>query len=63
MYNIGAPGRIRTCDLELRSLLLYPAELPGPIYPKLNPLNLGTPGIWCGMAESNRRPQFGKLIY
>ena len=29
--NIGAPGRIRTCDLELRSLLLYPAELPGHI--------------------------------
>lgn len=26
---IGAPGRIRTYDLELRSLLLYPAELPG----------------------------------
>jgi hypothetical protein len=25
----GTPGRIRTCDLELRSLLLYPTELPG----------------------------------
>ena len=25
----GTPGRIRTYDLELRSLLLYPAELPG----------------------------------
>jgi hypothetical protein len=23
----GAPGRIRTCDLKIRSLLLYPAEL------------------------------------
>src|SRR5690606_34455395 len=23
----GAPGRIRTCDLQIRSLLLYPAEL------------------------------------
>ncbi|VXC20186.1 conserved hypothetical protein [Aeromicrobium sp. 9AM] len=22
-----APGRIRTCDLEIRRLLLYPAEL------------------------------------
>jgi hypothetical protein len=29
----GAPGRIRTCDLELRSLLLYPTELPGPNCP------------------------------
>ena len=26
----GGPGRIRTYDLELRSLLLYPTELPGP---------------------------------
>jgi hypothetical protein len=26
---LGTPGRIRTCDLELRSLLLYPTELPG----------------------------------
>ena len=25
----GAPGGIRTPDLELRSLLLYPTELPG----------------------------------
>jgi hypothetical protein len=25
----GAPGRIRTCDLEIRRLLLYPAELRG----------------------------------
>ena len=23
----GAPGRTRTCDLEIRRLLLYPAEL------------------------------------
>ncbi len=29
MYGFGAPSRIRTCDLELRSLLLYPAELSG----------------------------------
>ena len=26
----GAPGRIRTCDLRIRSPLLYPAELRGP---------------------------------
>ena len=25
--EIGAPGRIRTCDLKIRSLLLYPTEL------------------------------------
>ena len=27
---LGAPGRTRTCDLEIRRLLLYPAELRGP---------------------------------
>ena len=26
-----APGRTRTCDLEIRRLLLYPAELRGPM--------------------------------
>ena len=27
MSGFGTPGRIRTCDLEIRSLPLYPAEL------------------------------------
>jgi hypothetical protein len=27
MYWDGTPGRIRTCDLRIRSPLLYPAEL------------------------------------
>ena len=26
--NIGAPGKIRTPDPQIRSLVLYPAELP-----------------------------------
>lgn len=26
----GTPGRIRTCDLRIRSPLLYPAELQAP---------------------------------
>ena len=26
-WKTGAPGRIRTCDLKLRRLVLYPAEL------------------------------------
>ncbi len=29
MMIFGTPGRVRTCDLRLRSPLLYPAELPG----------------------------------
>ncbi len=28
---IGAPGRIRTPDPQIRSLVLYPAELPAPV--------------------------------
>ena len=28
-YGESTPDRIRTCDLQLRRLLLYPAELPG----------------------------------
>ena len=28
----GAPGRIRTCDLRIRSPLLYPAELQALFY-------------------------------
>src|SRR5690625_4269106 len=30
-FLIDVPGRIRTCDLQLRRLLLYPAELLGQI--------------------------------
>ena len=29
--KICTPNRIRTCDLRIRSALLYPAELPGQI--------------------------------
>ncbi len=28
MLSYGAPGRIRTPDPQIRSLVLYPAELP-----------------------------------
>jgi hypothetical protein len=28
----GAPGRIRTCDLKLRRLVLYPTELRARVY-------------------------------
>lgn len=38
--SCGTPGRIRTYDLELRSLLLYPAELPGQTNP-VDYLSLG----------------------
>ena len=38
----GAPGRIRTCDLRIRSPLLYPAELRGLAGP-LGPARSGRP--------------------
>ena len=28
-FGISTPGRTRTCDLEIRNLLLYPTELRG----------------------------------
>ena len=40
----GAPGRIRTCDLRIRSPPLYPAELRAP---------------WFGAGEGNRTPVTG----
>ena len=30
LKRLGTPGRIRTCDLRIRSPLLYPAELRAP---------------------------------
>ena len=27
--DLGDPDRIRTCDPQIRNLVLYPAELPG----------------------------------
>ena len=32
LYYFGEPGGIRTRDPQLRRLLLYPAELPVPVY-------------------------------
>lgn len=39
----GAPGAIRTRDLELRRFLLYPAELQGPISIITRPPHHGKP--------------------
>jgi hypothetical protein len=45
---VDTPGRIRTCDLRIRSPLLYPAELRGLAGP-WGPARSGRP-------DSNRRP-------
>ncbi len=51
MYNKnGTPGRVRTCDLRLRSPLLYPAELPGRVLQLL--YSIGTKGIITDRAFS-----------
>jgi hypothetical protein len=59
--RFGTPGRTRTYGLELRSLLLYPAELPGLFWSYMFCEMIRN--TWCGIPELNRSPQFGKLIY
>jgi hypothetical protein len=45
----SAPGRTRTCDLRIRSPLLYPAELQGPAG---RSLDRGGPGFRDNGARS-----------
>ena len=47
--EIGDPGRIRTCDPQLRRLVLYPAELRGPRRP-------GLPGLAARGKVRSQRP-------
>ena len=63
-YHKSTPGRIRTCDLRIRSPLLYPAELRGPWAQPGNcgrrapgPLDRGLRCLrwrWCLRARSRR---------
>ena len=54
---LGAPGRIRTCDLKIRSLLLYPAELRA--HGKAS-IRKGRDG--AGDGSRTRDPQLGRLM-
>ncbi len=45
-HPASAPGRSRTCDLEIRRLLLYPAELQGPGIARSVDTNLGRTALW-----------------
>jgi hypothetical protein len=38
--KIGDPGRIRTCDLQLRRLLLYPLSYGAPLAGEFTPASL-----------------------
>ena len=64
----GAPGRIRTCDLKIRSLLLYPAELRA-----REMIAAWRPGVCSGRGDQKanhgagdgsrtRDPQLGRLM-
>jgi hypothetical protein len=62
---IGAPGRIRTCDLKIRSLLLYPAELRAldvatSRRDETRSGTLGRHSEWSGRRGSNPRPSAWK---
>ena len=46
---VGVPGRIRTCDPQLRRLLLYPTELRGRRATR-------AAAKWSGREDSNLRP-------
>ena len=53
--KIGDPDRIRTCDPEIRNLVLYPTELRDHFAPHMNYIiflnwgetNLATPSFHC----------------
>jgi hypothetical protein len=49
----GAPGTIRTSDPQIRSLMLYPAELRARVSPS-RPAN--RPGRFRGDRKSRKRP-------
>ena len=55
---IGAPGAIRTPDPQIRSLVLYPAELRAPALNGLGPEAghpyTGSSGLSSGSAEPDR---------
>ena len=53
----GAPGRTRTCNPQLRRLMLYPVELQA--------LRLSIPFLskkWSGWRDSNSRPTAPKAV-
>ncbi len=59
---VGAPGRIRTCDLEIRRLLLYPSELRGhvPAAGTGNARIVGEHAAYrCGVSRVGRIERFG----
>ena len=57
----GAPGRIRTCDLKIRSLLLYPAELRARGRRKYVRRSTGRED-GAGDGSRTRDPQLGRLM-
>src|SRR5665647_2086258 len=68
MGAFGAPGRIRTCDLKIRNLLLYPTELRA-----REVAAVWRPGVCSGRGDQKadngagdgsrtRDPQLGRLM-
>ncbi len=65
--HAGTPGRIRTCDLRIRSPLLYPLSyrrltflllagplVPSPLFARCSPISVW--GGWSGREDLNLRP-------
>ncbi len=59
-FRFGDPGRIRTCDPQIRNLMLYPAELRGHACdePRCDRLWLAMGGCWgnTSAAAAQRKP-------
>ena len=53
----GAPGRTRTCNPQLRRLMLYPVELQALFLSLTLPINK-----WSGWRDSNSRPTAPKAV-
>ena len=65
LIHIGAPGRTRTCNPQLRRLMLYPIELQALrlVYLLLNDLLASNNSKkWSGWRDSNSRPTAPKAV-
>ena len=57
VYRNGAPGTIRTSDPQIRSLMLYPAELRARVSPVIGGLSARLPPGKRGLREGGLPPK------
>src|ERR1700688_4138478 len=62
VLSAGAPGEIRTPDPQIRSLVLYPAELRALMPPPGNRAAEPSDSYRLGVSLASRRRAFGSII-